>query len=216
MKNLANKIKNIVTYARQTLTMDDSKINQIAQTESMGKPINTNVVNPYGISSNPPKNSTHLRFTAGGSAQNTVSIPTNPENRFRNLKEWEVKVGNYKTKAHIYFEDDGSISLKAGKDGGDIRFENTDSSGSIEIKENGDVVLNDGSNFAVRFADLKSGFDTLVSDFNALVTSYNSHIHATTAVDVNLDPATISPTTSTGSPSAADVDDSKVDNVKVP
>ena len=215
--SVMSKIKNIVTFARITLASDDSGTYQIFQTEGIGKPINTVGVLPYGLSANAPAGSTVVKLNAGSSAQNSAGIPFNPENRFRDLKEWEVKVGNFKTKANLYFEDDGSITLKAGDDGGDIRFENTDGSGSIDIKENGDVVLNDGEDFGVRFSELKSGFDELVSDFNSLVSSFNSHIHTTTAtVGSSTTPGVISPTTSTESPSGADVDDSKIEDVKVP
>lgn len=88
--------------------------------------------------------------------------------------------------------------------------------GNIEIKGT-EITINSGADYAVQFAALKSGFDALVSDFNSLVGMYNSHIHLTTAT-IGLGPAVgvISPTTSTGNSSAASVDSSKIESIRVP
>lgn len=87
----------------------------------------------------------------------------------------------------------------------------------IKFNGNGILDLNGNARFAAAFEDLKTGFDQLLSDFNDLVTAYNAHIHTTTAVTGGGGPpGVIAPTTSTGTPSSASVDDSKVETVKVP
>jgi hypothetical protein len=104
---------------------------------------------------------------------------------------------------------------------GEFRTYATDSNGNevayTYMTNAGDLELNGKDDNAVRFSELKSGFDTLKSDLNSLITAYNSHIHVTTAT-IGPGPAVgvIAPTTSTGTSSAASVDASKIDKVKVP
>ncbi len=71
--------------------------------------------------------------------------------------------------------------------------------------KDGILHINGSNDFAVRFNELKTGFDQLKNDFNTFVTTvYNSHVHGTTPGP--------SPT---GQASSANIDASKVDNVKV-
>lgn len=97
--------------------------------------------------------------------------------------------------------------------------------GTVEIVATGSSVILDGTNAtfhggsdsAVAYTDLKSAFDALKSDLNALVTAYNAHIHITTATVGTGGPiGVIAPTTSTGSPSAADMSGAEVATVKLP
>lgn len=88
--------------------------------------------------------------------------------------------------------------------------------GSIAIKGT-ETVMHDGTDWAVQFTEMKSAFDTLKSDFNSLVTAYNAHIHITTAtVGASPTPGVIAPTTSTGTPSTADMANAKVEEVRLP
>ncbi len=81
-----------------------------------------------------------MQLAVGGTVQNLAGIPTNPENRFRDLKEWEVKVGNFKTKANIFFDEDGNIKIDATENGGYIRVENEN--GFFELKADGQFNAN--------------------------------------------------------------------------
>lgn len=77
------------------------------------------------------------------------------------------------------------------------------SSGSkILFRKNGDVVINDDTDFAVAFNDLKAGFDQLKSDFNAFLL----HVHG----------AAGTPPVPPALPSTASVDAAKIDAIKVP
>ena len=76
--------------------------------------------------------------------------------------------------------------------------------------------LNGNADYAVRYNELKTAFDQLKSDLDSLVTTYNAHIHITTAtVAATAVPGVIAPTVSTGSPSTADMSGAKVDKVKI-
>jgi hypothetical protein len=82
-----------------------------------------------------------------------------------------------------------------------------------KFKNDGIIELNGNDNFAVMFNELKTAFDQLQSDHDALVNLHNAHIHITTAT-VGLSPVgLISPTTSLGTPSTADISPSKSENV---
>lgn len=85
-----------------------------------------------------------------------------------------------------------------------------DSSGTIQanikFKNDGEINLNDGDDFAVKFNELKTAFDTLVSDFNA-------HIHAGSTDSVS-GPCKILPPSS-AVPSTADMSNAKVEKVKL-
>jgi hypothetical protein len=99
--------------------------------------------------------------------------------------------------------------------------------GSNYVKvEDGKVVVNadlvelaeaGAGDFAVAFDDMKAAFDDLKQHLNDLITAYNAHIHVTTAtVGATPTPGVINPTTSTGTPSTADMSGAKVEKVKVP
>lgn len=76
----------------------------------------------------------------------------------------------------------------------------------------GDIIFNSGSDNAVRFSELKTGFDQLKQDFNNLVTVFNTHLHS----GVTPGGGVSAITTITGSSSSASINDAKIDNIKVP
>jgi hypothetical protein len=77
---------------------------------------------------------------------------------------------------------------------------------NIKFNKDKELVLLEGTDFAVKFNELKAGFDQLVNDFNA-------HIHTTTAtVGAGTTPGIIAPTSP---PSIADISSSKVERVKL-
>lgn len=101
-------------------------------------------------------------------------------------------------------------------DTGEVRLYSRDDDGNqkafLWVKKDGTLEVNGSADFAVAFNDLKSGFDSLKSDFNTFVTTiFNLHTHVSagpgvpTAVPVPV-----------GSPSAASIDASKVATVKLP
>ena len=81
----------------------------------------------------------------------------------------------------------------------------------------GKIVVNDGVDFAVRFTELKTGFDQLKTDLNNLITLYNAHIHITTAtIGAGPAPGVIAVTASAGTSSTAAIDDSKIEEINLP
>lgn len=105
-------------------------------------------------------------------------------------------------------------------DKGESILYSIDSDGNIlssaYVNKDGEFIVNDGTRSAVAFDKLSEGFDQLKTDFDNLVTLYNNHIHITTAT-VGIGPVgVISPTTSTGSSTTADIADSEVEKVRFP
>ena len=73
--------------------------------------------------------------------------------------------------------------------------------GKILINEDGEIVVNDGTDFAVRYSALETAFNTLKSEFDA-------HVHG----------GVLSGTASTGAttPSLADITPAKVEEILIP
>jgi len=126
-----------------------------------------------------------------------------------------LKIGNYSVAIAI---DDGILSdvSEGEKELYSITPATNTKSAYLKLCVDGSIEINGATDFAVAYTDLKSAFDTLVTDFNNLVTAYNDHIHVTTATVGIGPPGTIAVTTSTGTPTTADMTSSKVDTVKLP
>ena len=74
------------------------------------------------------------------------------------------------------------------------------------------VALNGTTNYAVKYTELKSAFDTLRTEVNNLITKYNLHSHPFVGVAPG-SPGTTAVTTSSGTPAIADMSASQ--NTKV-
>jgi hypothetical protein len=123
--------------------------------------------------------------------------------------------------SYVYVKDDGKIELTTLGDAkvtldtdGTMTVKN--SSGSMVVDSNGNAVFHGGSDTAVAYTDMKSAFDTLKTDLNSLITAYNAHIHITTATVSAGPPGVLAPTTSTGTPTTADMSGAEVATVKLP
>ncbi len=86
----------------------------------------------------------------------------------------------------------------------------------VRLNAAGEVVLNSGADFAVKYTELKAAFDQLKADFDGHVAKYNSHTHVTTAT-VGASPVlgVLSPTTSQGAVSTADMTNSKAEKIRL-
>ena len=76
----------------------------------------------------------------------------------------------------------------------------------LYLKNDGSFELGGTADYAVRYNELKKGFDQLVTDFNALVTKYNAHVHT----------ANGTVTTNTGVTSSADISNAKISQITTP
>ena len=107
----------------------------------------------------------------------------------------------------------GYISKNAIAESGELRLYSQDDQGAeqgyVYLKKDGTLELLGDTDYAIRYSEMKTAFDTLRDDLNALLNLYNAHIHPTPA-----GPSSV--TVSLGTPSAADMTASKIDEIKVP
>lgn len=106
---------------------------------------------------------------------------------------------------------------------GESRLFSTDSNGGLQfnvwLSNDGKLYLGtsdlktDYQKHLARFEELKQGFDQFKADFNNFVATYNTHTHPSPPAPVN--PVVTSPTTMPGTPTAATIDQSKINIIKV-
>jgi hypothetical protein len=70
---------------------------------------------PYGLYANPPVGTPLILMSKNGVEANLAGIPYGQKDRFKNLKEGEVKIGNPVSGAYILFSEDTGISQYAPK-----------------------------------------------------------------------------------------------------
>jgi len=101
-----------IRQAFVSLVSDDSEAHPKAQLTESGKTYEAIRLSVYGVCSNPPRDSNALVFAPSyGGEDIKYSISNDHRNRFKNLKEGEVVVGNYKTQARIFFDEDGNLNV---------------------------------------------------------------------------------------------------------
>lgn len=92
--------------------------------------------------------------------------------------------------------------FKSGLNEGEKYLYSKDENSFIKIKNDGTIEINGDADYAVRFNELKTGFDQLKSDFN----NFLIHVHGSSGT----------PPVPPAVPSSASIDNSKVDEVTLP
>lgn len=111
MKKLITAIKNTIKRVVTTAPVKDTGDYPIVQVKYFNRTAFIELLMPYGISSSPPVGSLGSSLNVMGQEENRVGIISAGKRRFSNLKEGEVAVGNYVTRARIYFKENGDIDL---------------------------------------------------------------------------------------------------------
>lgn len=109
------KIYNTITLKRCTVeSVDDKSDFPTMQVKYLKQVIKiVQKLGIYGVCSNPPKGSNGILFPIMGSDSNIACLADDIANRFKDLKEGELVIGNYLTKAFIKFSQDGGIEIHA-------------------------------------------------------------------------------------------------------
>lgn len=102
---------------------------------------------------------------------------------------------------------------------GEHRIFSTNEDGELQtylwLKNDGNMAIGGDADNMVRFSELKTGFDQLKTDLNDLIQKYNSHTHLLTIVPtVGTATGTAAPTITQDTPSNADIDGAKIDEIK--
>ena len=128
------------------LVSKDDEDFQVAQVKYMGKPADVELVFPYGLCANPPKDSLVLMWSILGAEENRAGMANYPQRRFKDLKEGEVVLYNYLTGSYIKFDKDGNIVINSTKE----HNSNTEEDQNVTIKKDLNVDIYGDVNIHVR------------------------------------------------------------------
>ena len=112
LEKLFSKMRNLVK--RSTITggtLDDTGQFNIQQVTYFGKEADCEIVFPYGMSANLPKDCQVLMFNVNANEQNRAGIGNLPNERKKNLAPGEVAFFHPLTKSFIYFRNSGDIDI---------------------------------------------------------------------------------------------------------
>lgn len=109
---MINALRNLIKWARISLSGDDSTSFPTSQMTYFTKTTDVLMIFPYGMGANPPEDSICLMFSASGQESNRAAIPTvNPNIRPKNLEKGETYFGNPLAKTRIVFQADGTLAV---------------------------------------------------------------------------------------------------------
>jgi hypothetical protein len=153
VRNAYNKTINLIKRCYISRVGSNQQRYQTTQVSYLNKTANIEVLYPYGLSGNPPRNSLGLMFNVQGQEENRAAIFNLPSKRVRNLKEGEVAISNYLTESRVVFKENGDIEV-IGKNNQTINI-----TSNSEITVGGDVTINVTGN-----VDLTSSLTTINND----------------------------------------------------
>lgn len=113
MRRIFTLINNIVKRAYVSRSLTDDKDSNVAQVSYLGKTGLSEILSPYGLDVRLPEDIQVLLFAVQGQENNRIAIGYSQEDRFKNLEEGEVVVGNPKTKSFVKFDKDGNINIES-------------------------------------------------------------------------------------------------------
>lgn len=113
---MLGKLTQLIKRAAISKVSQDTGQYSIAQITYNEKVGNCELLFPYGFCANPPEKSLVLVWNVHGQEENRVGMANDPINRFRELKEGEVQVGNYETESSIKFDENSDILVDSKND----------------------------------------------------------------------------------------------------
>ena len=177
-----------------SLLNDDTSDDATVQCSYNGVATAVNRFSPYGLSANPPVNSKALIVYPSGRQDNPIAIADNQPKRFKELKEGEVQVGNYLTRASIKFDEDGNM-IVAVPSGGKLTVETEGGdaditiAGGVNLTVTGDVKIT-APTVAITGNLTVTGTVTATGDVIGLLKSLATHIHTSAAAGQPTSPPT--------------------------
>lgn len=110
---IQNKIRNLIKTGYISRVSSDDKDVQIAQVTYLGLTKDTAIITPYGVFSNAPLKSKVLLCNVLAQEENAAGIAYAQQNRFKNLKEGEVVLGNILTQSYVKLDSEGNIVINS-------------------------------------------------------------------------------------------------------
>ncbi len=112
IQNLLVKFRNLIQRAKVTNVPDvESRDYPIVQVQSLGKTMDTEVISPYGLSSNVTKDSLGIVFAIRGDMANRTMMGYDPATRVKGLRPGEVAIGNPTIGTYFKFNELGQIEV---------------------------------------------------------------------------------------------------------
>ena len=105
-------IQNLIKNCKVN-SSDDSKAYAIVNVEHDETSITALNITPYGYYSRPPADATGILLLIGADASKCAAIVNVDDNRYKNLEENEVALGNPSKSSKIFFDKDGKISIES-------------------------------------------------------------------------------------------------------
>lgn len=188
----------------------EEKIREIVTEIFENYTVQASQISPSGIDSSPLKEKQGVILPVGGSGK-FVHIGTYTDNQ---VDEGEIKVYSEDADANmvasIYLDKDGKITIESEDDIAIICKKN------VKVNADEEIIINDGTDYAVKYNELETAFNQLQDDFD-------NHTHSiasgTFVVSVSgqatgtLNSAPIDVQTTTAS--TADITPAKVDEVRI-
>ncbi len=143
MNYLYTKILNLVKRAFVSISLPDDKASGAAQVSYFGKTGISEVVSPYGLSVRLPTGIQVLLFSVQSQENNRAAIGYSQKDRFKDLEEGEVVIGNPLTRSFIKFAKDGSITIDSKAKINITSADNViiDVTGTVDLKATGEVTV---------------------------------------------------------------------------
>lgn len=116
MRHLYTKIKNLIKRGYVSKLFDDSNTIPAVEVSYLGKNGIAELLNPYGFNAMPPLGTQVLIFSVNSVEANRICLAYSQKNRFKNLNEGEVVVGNPVQETYIKFDDEGDIIVEVKRD----------------------------------------------------------------------------------------------------
>lgn len=144
INDTVNRITNLIKRCVLTKTTKDNTQYQIVQCQYLGHIADIESASLYGLSSNPPLDSTGIMFNLQANEENRAAFFNLPQKRFKDLKPWEVQVGNYLTRSSVKFSEDKSITINSL---GEIIVTSAD---NLTITTTGDIEITASGNLNIK------------------------------------------------------------------
>lgn len=115
LKELCNKLKTL-TQIGVLIKYKNKQVDDIGDARTgyfyiAGRAQKGYILSPYGLCSNPPLGSSGVAINVNGGGSYPTGIVDYPSQRFKDLEEGEVAIGNYNTGSYIKFDKDGNIRV---------------------------------------------------------------------------------------------------------
>ena len=111
IRKLSASLKALIRRVSLSVVGKDDAAYPTVQATYFGRASNTQIINPYGLCTNPPQGSMGTAFLINGNEESKAAIFNLDPKRLKGLKEGEVALYNYLSKSYIWLTENGDINI---------------------------------------------------------------------------------------------------------